>query len=207
LPTALLLSGCKLASGANREPATTGPGQRRDGDTGNGAARGLCDRHREIIRHQPGEIAIAKRTTPRKLCGVNQGDLPFEIDRPPCQRLCNQAEAALEKITRSGSKPRRIKSGPQYRQSKNAQSDAVRYDALAKQGVVSRTRSKQFRTAPAVRQPVAARCSWAPRFWSINCISGLQRKRRDLDVELAAARAGHLIGAAHHTRRGLQRAP
>src|ERR1700730_15753559 len=45
------------------------------------------------------------------------------------------------------------------------------------------------------------------RLWLMNRVTSFQREGRDLDVELVPARAGHLIGAAHHTHGGLERAP
>jgi len=42
---------------------------------------------------------------------------------------------------------------------------------------------------------------------SVDGVRGLQCEGRNLDVELVPARADHLIGAAHHTRGRLQRAP
>src|ERR1017187_7817709 len=42
---------------------------------------------------------------------------------------------------------------------------------------------------------------------SMNCVRGSQGEGRYLDVELVSARAGHLIGASHHARGSLERAP
>src|SRR5207302_1571107 len=47
--------------------------------------------------------------------------------------------------------------------------------------------------------------SISPRL--VHRILGLQRKRCDLDIEMTAARADHLIRPPHHTHRGLERAP
>lgn len=41
----------------------------------------------------------------------------------------------------------------------------------------------------------------------MNGIAGFQRERRDLDIELLAAGADHLISAVHHSRRRLERTP
>src|ERR1039457_6895950 len=43
--------------------------------------------------------------------------------------------------------------------------------------------------------------------FSIHRVSRLQRKRRDLDIELAPVRAHHLIRTVHHPHGSLKRAP
>ena len=87
---------------------------------------------------------------------VNRGDLLFEIDPRPYEDALRQAEAAA---SRDNAQLNQAKAnlGRDVAQLKNADSDAVRYEQLVKEGVAPRSQSDQFRTtADALRESTRA---------------------------------------------------
>ena len=76
---------------------------------------------------------------------VNQGDLLFEIDPRPFREALRQAEAAVAK-DRAQLRQAEANLACDLAQSKNADREEARYEALAKEGVVSRTQYDQVRT-------------------------------------------------------------
>lgn len=87
---------------------------------------------------------------------IKQGDLLFTIDPRPYREALRQAEAAVAKDTALLAQAQ-ANLGRDLAQSKFADSDAARYEALVKEGVVSRTQSDQSRTnADALRESVRA---------------------------------------------------
>ena len=87
---------------------------------------------------------------------IGQGDLLFEIDPRPYQQALRQAEAALARDT-AQLQQAEANRARDIAQSKNADAVAARYDALLKEGVISREQSDQFRTsADALRESVRA---------------------------------------------------
>lgn len=87
---------------------------------------------------------------------VKKGDLLFNIDPRPYQEALKQAEAALQK-DQAQLRQAEANLGRDTAQEKNAQADAARYTELAKQGVISRSQSEQYRTsADALQQSLHA---------------------------------------------------
>ena len=87
---------------------------------------------------------------------VNKGDLLFKIDPRPHEEALRQAEAALQKDTAQVQQAEANRARD-IAQQKNAQAEAERYIALAKEGVISRSQSEQYRTsADALRESVQA---------------------------------------------------
>ncbi|MBI3665081.1 MAG: efflux RND transporter periplasmic adaptor subunit [Acidobacteria bacterium] len=76
---------------------------------------------------------------------VNKGDLLFEIDPRPYREALRQAEAAVVR-DRAQLRQAEANLARDLGQWKNADADAARYEALAKEGVVSRTQYDQVRT-------------------------------------------------------------
>jgi len=87
---------------------------------------------------------------------IKKGDLLFTIDPRPYQEALKQAEAALQK-DQAQLRQAEANLGRDTAQEKNAQADATRYTELAKQGVISRSQSEQYRTsADALQQSLHA---------------------------------------------------
>jgi len=87
---------------------------------------------------------------------VNKGDLLFKIDPRPYEDALRQAEAALQKDT-AQLRQAEANLARDTAQEKNAQAESARYTALAKEGVISRSQSDQYRTsADALREALRA---------------------------------------------------
>ncbi len=87
---------------------------------------------------------------------VNKNDLLLEIDPRPYREALRQAEAALAKDT-ALMRQAEANLARETAQAKFASADAVRYEDLAKAGVVSRAQSDQSRTnADALRESIRA---------------------------------------------------
>jgi multidrug efflux system membrane fusion protein len=87
---------------------------------------------------------------------VNKGDLLFKIDPRPYEDALRQAEAALQKDT-AQLRQAEANLARDTAQEKNAQAESARYTALAKEGVISRSQSDQYKTsADALREALRA---------------------------------------------------
>jgi len=87
---------------------------------------------------------------------IKKGDLLFTIDPRPYQEALKQAEAALQKDL-AQLRQAEANLGRDTAQEKNARADSERYTELAKQGVISRSQSEQYRTsADALQQSLHA---------------------------------------------------
>jgi len=87
---------------------------------------------------------------------VNQGDLLFEIDPRPFREALRQSEAAVAK-DRAQLRQAEANLARDLAQSKHADTEAARYEALANEGVVSRTQHDQVRAnSDALRAAIRA---------------------------------------------------
>src|SRR5215470_11256131 len=86
---------------------------------------------------------------------VNLGDLLFEIDSRPFREALRQAEAAVAKDD-AQLKVAQATLARSQAQLKNAQADATRIEQLSKEGISTRQKEDQIRTAAEVAQHSAA---------------------------------------------------
>ena len=87
---------------------------------------------------------------------VNQGDLLFEIDPRPFREALRKSEAAVAK-DRAQLRQAEANLARDLAQSKHADTEAARYEALANEGVVSRTQHDQVRAnSDALRAAIRA---------------------------------------------------
>jgi len=119
---------------------------------------------RAIGTVEPSAIVQVKSQIPGELLSVHfveganveKGALLFKIDPRPYEDALRQAEASLQKDT-ALLRQAEANLGRDTAQEKNAQAEAARYTALAKEGVISRSQSDQFKTtADAMREALRA---------------------------------------------------